>query len=111
LAGGAQEGNGTYQIFLPGKLLVIFSAEVDLLHEISATDAKDSEKTAKCGLSKTKLTRKPVASEKQVTHVGEVAAKAPFAFKQNSPLDAHNRYCEQPVLHPFNRLPTTRAAD
>jgi len=54
----------------------------------------------KCGLSETKLTRKPVVSEKQVTHVGEVAAKAAFAFKQKSPLDAHDRYREQPVLHP-----------
>jgi hypothetical protein len=100
LATGAQEANGTYQIFLPGKLLVIFSAEIDLFHAMWATDAKDSEKTVKCGLSKTKLTRKPVVSEKQVTHVGEVAAKAAFAFKQKFPLDAHNRYREQPVLHP-----------
>lgn len=99
LASGAQEANGTYQIFLPGKLLVIFSAEIDLFHAIWATDAKDSEKTVKCGLSKTKLTRKPVVSEKQVTHVGEVAAKAAFAFKQKSPLDAHNRYREQPVFY------------
>jgi hypothetical protein len=53
----------------------------------------------KCGLSETKLTRKPVVSEKQVTHVGEVAAKAAFAFKQKSPLDAHNRYREQPVFY------------